>query len=224
MTSIDVFDNCVRPESMRMEPFLGDYLPVIGIFAEDRAGKDTAASYLVEKYGFYRIAFADRMKDAYHDLNPRIAVPYKGTMKLQEAFKTYTEDWIKEHCPDYREGLVNFGTKVLRRNLGMERIWVDHLINHIDNMPKWVNHPEGVVIPDVRDQLEGHAVTQELGGYVIELRSQRGEGHYGTKEDVATLKDLASYVIVNDGSKEDLHGQLDLMVATIMRDYDMEEE
>lgn len=37
-------------------------IKVIGIAGEKRCGKDTAASYLVEKYGYTRIAFADRLK------------------------------------------------------------------------------------------------------------------------------------------------------------------
>lgn len=202
-----------------LEAPLGDYLPVIGLMAEDRAGKDTVADMLVEK-GWYKIAFADRLKSAVHVLNPRILVPYKGSMKLNKALAEYGEDWVKENCPEYREMLIAFGTKTLRQHLGLQYIWIDHVIQHLVRMDRWDECPKGVVITDVRDPLETIAVTEELGGYIVELKSSRGKGHYASPEELEVMRPRVSHVINNNGSLADLQVEVNRLEALIMKEYD----
>lgn len=43
---------------------------IIGLGHQAQVGKDTVAGYLVEKYGFKRLAFADQLKLMALDLNP----------------------------------------------------------------------------------------------------------------------------------------------------------
>lgn len=202
-----------------LEAPLGDYLPVVGLMAEDRAGKDTVADMLVEK-GWYKIAFADRLKAAVHVLNPRILVPYRGSMKLDKALEEYGEEWVKENCPEYREMLISFGTKTLREHLGLQYIWIDQVVQHLVRMDRWDERPRGVVIADVRDPLEAITVAEELGGYIVELKSTRGRGHYATEEQLAVMRPRVSHVISNNGSLEDLQLEVNRLEDLIMKEYD----
>lgn len=205
------------------EMLIGDIIPVIGIMAEDRAGKDTVAGMLVER-GWHRTAFADRLKEAVEVINPRIKIPYRGSMRLNEAIETYGEDWVKESCPEYRDFLVSFGTKALRQNLGMQTIWIDYAVNAVNSIRNWHNLPTGVVITDVRDELEVKAVTQALGGYIVELRSSRGRGFYASQEQVDAMRSHVSHVLVNDGTLDDLEVQVVRMEELILSEYTEEVE
>lgn len=210
---------------LREEPLLGDLFPVIGIMAEDRAGKDTAAAHLVEAHGFRRLAFADRMKECMAAMpSIRIRVPWNGTMPLGQALDYYSEDWVKENCPDYRALMVEFGTRTVREAMGLQTFWIDSLVNQANAMRNWMTEPAGLVIPDVRDPLEARAITNELGGYLIELRSNRGKGHYATEEQLREMRHEVGYTLTNNSTIEDLQRQMDNMLAVILRDYDYGEQ
>lgn len=201
-----------------LEAPLGDYIPVIGLMAEDRAGKDTVADMLVEK-GWLKVAFADRLKAAVHALDARIKVPFNGSMKLNVALERWGEDWVKENCPEYRELLINFGTKTLREHMGLQYIWIDSVLQYLARIDRWDEVPKGVIITDVRDPLETIAVAEELGGYIVELRSSRGRGHYATEEQLAVMRPRVSHVISNNGTLEDLQLEVDRLESLIMKEY-----
>lgn len=203
-------------------PLLGDTLPVIGLMAADRAGKDTVANVLVEQ-GWAKFAFADALKEAIYVLNPRVAVGYNSFF-LQDLLDDNGEEWVKEHSPEYREMLIRFGTETLREHLGFQYIWIDKLLQRISSADKWVIPPKGIVITDVRDPLEVTAVTEELGGYIIELRSSRGAGHYASDEQLDEMRQRVSYVITNDSSLEDLHREALMLEGLILKEYEVEQD
>ena len=49
---------------------------IIGLSGYARSGKDYLANILVEKYGFERRAFADKIRDVLYDMNPPL--PYNA--------------------------------------------------------------------------------------------------------------------------------------------------
>lgn len=212
------------PHEMQHEPLLGDFMPVIGLFAQDRAGKDTAASYLVERYGFYRRAFADSMKEAMAVLNPIVALSNGVYVRVGDFVEEHGEDELKKWSSDYRELMIRFGTGLMREHMGYNRVWMDKLVHHVDGMRNWHHVPNGLVIPDVRDPLEAKIVVEELGGYVIELRSDRGQGFYGDEAQVAKAREYVTYTVSNNATISDLHLQLDRMLAGIFRDYNVDLE
>lgn len=50
---------------------------IVGFSGYARCGKDTAADYLAERYGFEHRAFADKLRDALYVLNPIVVLPHK---------------------------------------------------------------------------------------------------------------------------------------------------
>ena len=203
-------------------PLLGDALPVIGLMAADRAGKDTVADILVEQ-GWHKFAFADALKEAIYVLNPRIQFSTSpSSFPLQELLDNFGEEWVKENCPEYREMLIRFGTETLREHLGLQYIWIDRLIQRICRADNWLTEPKGIVITDVRDPLEVNAVAEELGGYIVELKSSRGAGHYATPEQLELMRERVSHVITNDSTLEDLRRETLMFEALILREYEVQ--
>lgn len=203
-------------------PLLGDVLPVVGLMAEDRAGKDTVADILV-KQGWHKFAFADALKEALYVLNPRVQLTFNHrSFPLQELLDDRGEEWVKERCPEYREMLIRFGTTTLREHLGLQYIWIDRLIQRICHADNWVTEPKGIVITDVRDPLEVNAVTEELGGYIVELRSSRGAGHYASPEQLEVMRERVSHVLTNNSTLTDLRRETLMLEALILREYEVQ--
>lgn len=100
---------------------------IIGLSGYARSGKDSVAEILVEEYGFIRLAFADKLREAVYALNPTIVAEGIGMVKpLQVVIDWYGWDGVKETEWDaeVRRLLQRMGTEVGRNILG-EDIWVE---------------------------------------------------------------------------------------------------
>ena len=47
---------------------------IIGLSGYAQVGKDTVANYLVEKYGFVKVSFADPIREALYKLDPKVRI------------------------------------------------------------------------------------------------------------------------------------------------------
>jgi hypothetical protein len=54
---------------------------IIGLTGYAQSGKDTFASILVEKYGYSRIAFADKIRDFLYGINPMVGCSPTGYLQ-----------------------------------------------------------------------------------------------------------------------------------------------
>lgn len=80
---------------------------IIGISGKIQSGKDTIANYLVNKYGFIRIGFADKLKEIAKDLF----------------------EWNGLKDKNGRTLLQNLGYAMRLIN---ENIWVNYVLNNLD--------------------------------------------------------------------------------------------
>jgi hypothetical protein len=133
---------------------------IIGLSGFARSGKDTVADYLVQNYGFTKLAFADPMREALYRLNPFIQVADMPRVPLASVVDGLGWETLKAESPDLRPLMQRLGTEVGRQMFG-ENFWVEQAIKRA------ADH-ERVVFSDVRFTNEADAVI-ESGGAVLRV-------------------------------------------------------
>ncbi|MGG3989803.1 AAA family ATPase [Bacillus smithii] len=182
----------------------------IAICGNFRAGKDTVADYLVEKYFFKKFAFADDLKDTLHRLFPDIP-----------------------RIPKPRHPYQVFGEGVCDLDIpGAKTVWIDACLRSIDNYIKQCAdlHKEckNIVITDLRKPLEYKRLRKE--NYIIirviaseDIRLQRAKkaGDKFSKDDLSHNTESyvdqfdVDYEIRNNGTLEELKRKVDEVMMKI---------
>lgn len=177
---------------------------IIGLIGFPRSGKDTVAK-LLEPYGFVRVAFADKLREALYVLNP-IVETQPEVSRYQDVLIQYGYDKAKA-LPEVRRLLQYLGTEVGRNIIG-KNVWVDAALREAEKH-------ERVVITDVRFHNEVHAVRQAGGKIVNVLRGEAECDHTHESEQLAAQyaknPDLADFTIKNDGPLEQLETWVELI-------------
>jgi deoxynucleotide monophosphate kinase-like protein len=171
------------------------------------SGKDTAAKVLIDEYGFTKIAFADILREALLILNPWIPdTPLYGSASLSELINDVGWDWAKNNVPEVRRLMQVFGTEVGRMLFGTN-VWVDLLAA---KFPDTGNDDTRYVITDCRFDNEVDFVRNN-GGIVtwIERPGLASDGH---ASESISIRDLASVILHNDETIEELHEDIRLMM------------
>jgi hypothetical protein len=168
---------------------------ILGFNGVARSGKDTIGKFLVENYGFNRVAFADGVREALYALDPIIDCNSDyGYTRLGEYVDANGWEAAKE-IPEVRQLLQRMGTEVGRRMFG-EDCWVRLAKRKIDKLDK-------VVITDVRFENELDFV-QSNGGYVFQVFRPGFDSINNHISDVMLCSEVTDGAIYNDGSIEDL--------------------
>lgn len=168
------------------------------------SGKDTAASVLIEEFGFTKIAFADAVRDMALAVNPIISVrtfPAKVSY-LSDIVNEHGWDKAKREIPEVRRILQRVGTEA-GRNFLHEDIWISILKKDYPDI-SWEN--TRYVITDCRFKNEADFVHESHGDICwIERPGVTSDGHASETDEV---KSLADYSITNDDTitelKEDI--------------------
>jgi hypothetical protein len=163
----------------------------IGLIGYSQSGKDTIASILVEKYGYTRVAFADKIREFLYDLNPMVACSPTGY--LQDLVNLVGWDKAKQE-PQVRRLLQDLGVSA-RKNVD-ENVWVTLALGNID-----VN--QRVVVTDVRFENEAMMI-KLMGGQLWRVKRVG----VGPINDHVSESEMDGYkvnqIFVNNGSVEDL--------------------
>jgi hypothetical protein len=203
---------------------------IIGITGFIGSGKDTAASYLEDVYGFRRDSFANTLKDAVAAVFNWDRELLEGRTKQARAWREQVDPWwsTRLNMPNLTPRLVlqQWGTEVCRRSFH-DDTWIAALENKL-------RLTDGnSVISDVRFPNEIKSVKQ-AGGQVIWVR--RGPlpewydtaigANAGVLSDQELLKSLGIHasetawvgtkfdkIIDNNSTTDDLYKQIDTLVA-----------
>lgn len=183
-------------------------MEIFGILGKARSGKDTAASILVEEFGFTRFAFADPLKDAfaeYHDI-PRCYCDGvdEGGNPVDREIQTAFHDLQMYGAVTIRQGLQRFG-EAMRVAFG-EDFWV----NVADDLMR-AGGGERIVLTDVRYDNEV-ALVRDLGGVILGIDRPGVEDVAAHKsEDLAKRlfePGLCDTVISNGGTLEEFQDEV----------------
>jgi len=142
---------------------------IIGLAGFISCGKGTVADYLVEEYGFHKIAYADRLKDTVATLFAWPRSMLEGNTKESREFReTPDKFWSDELEIEFtpRLALQLIGTECIRDTIHQD-FWVKATKLEILENPD-----RDYVIPDIRFQNEFNLV-QELGGELWRIKRWR---------------------------------------------------
>jgi hypothetical protein len=173
---------------------------IIGLTGYAQSGKDTFASILVEKYGYSRIAFADKIRDFLYGINPMVGCSPTGY--LQDLVNLVGWDKAKQE-PQVRRLLQDLG--ISARDLISEDIWVTAALSS-------VSKDQRVVITDVRFENEA-AMIKFMGGQLWRIK----RSGVGPVNDHVSESEMDGYkvdqIFVNNGTLEELQA----LITTRMR-------
>src|SRR5216684_2269957 len=159
-------------------------LPLIGFCGQRQSGKDTAANYLIKRYGYTRQAFADALKFDVWTTAAGMKMTYSGWLEFVDANKENPDHWV-------RPLLQAWGS--MRRDLFGEGYWV-----------RQVTLEPRTAISDTRYPNEVDAI-KEAGGVLIRLeRTRHSISHldlHSSETHVPSLE--VDYVIHNNGTIAD---------------------
>jgi dephospho-CoA kinase len=172
---------------------------IIALHGFAQVGKDTVAGLLGE-YGYIRRAFADKLRDALYILNPIIlADSYGRIFRLQEIVDEIGWDEAKVNHPEVRRLMQVLGTEVGRELLGPD-VWVDLLTKQLEYGKKYV-------ITDLRFLNEVTAL-RRLPNVTLVRVTRPGVGPVNGHVSDKGLDIVFDEEILNDGTLDDLHGQV----------------
>jgi hypothetical protein len=173
---------------------------IIGLTGYAQSGKDTVANILVEKYGYKRIAFADKIRDFLYAMNPLVACSPSGY--LQGLVDLVGWDKAKQE-PQVRMLLQNVG--VAAREVIAEDIWI---ISALAN----VGVDDKIVIADVRFENEAE-ILKSLGGQIWRVKRLGVEAVNRHISEIQMDGYKVDQIFINNGTIEDLEN----LIQTRMR-------
>ena len=183
---------------------------VIMLSGKAGAGKDTVASHLALKYGYYQIAFADPMRQLLATL-----VKYQGADPQTVIRSIYDRDVKEKPNPffgdkSYRQAMQTLGTEWGRDCMG-EDFWARIALNRIKRA--W-HESEHWVISDLRFPNERAIFEEEFGGQMEHWEILRNDcEEVANHLSESALKDVTPDILLtNHTSLETLYGAVDELI------------
>ena len=198
---------------------------IIGICGLIGSGKGTVSDHLVDTYGFEKISFADKLKDAVSELFGWEREALEGDTNWSREWREEQDDfWTEETGRIITPRLVlqEFGTDCMRNGF-YDGIWVSMVKQKIINNPS-----TEFVIPDVRFRNEQNVI-RDLGGEIWQVKRGNEPEWFGqaildnqTGSNLMSAYDVhaSEYkwidtndkfdsILYNDGTIEDLKNQVE---------------
>ncbi|PPE71467.1 adenylate kinase [Caldimonas thermodepolymerans] len=171
---------------------------LIGLAGRARSGKSTVAGYLARRYGFIELSFAAPIRTFVADLLDLSVKDLEGPEKEKVV------DWVGK-SPRYM--MQTLGTEWGRRLIG-EDFWVKRVLRRVREVTG-CGFP--VVISDVRFDNEAEAI-RAAGGHILHISRPGAPLVCGHVSEAGVTAHLGDYSILNNGSIEALHRQVELAV------------
>lgn len=167
---------------------------LIGLHGKPRVGKDTVATYLVNKYGFMRYG-------------PSVRVKLTTAAMFDFPAEYLDRDDMKDQMDPfwgmtYRQMAQKVGKESSRDVFG-DDIWMRHVEKQLQNLP---NNVYGLVLPDVRYASEIKWIKEHGGDVFYIIRDNApttsDKGHV---VDAGLPLELADVILYNNGTIDELH-------------------
>lgn len=188
-------------------------MKIICLNAPPRAGKDTVTSYLAQKYGYKKYAFADYLKEFVNKAY--------GLTNFDDNCKSFIYSNLGDKT--YRELLVHFG-KSLKELYGE-----DYFVNKVIDSIKQENTSQNIVISDLGFPLELYALYKHFGKECLRIAyiekaglnyegDSRGFVDYTIYDDDFNEIYIEWDQIYNNGTLEVLYSNVDRFIKLYCED------
>lgn len=208
---------------------------IIAVSGKMQHGKDTIGEYLIAKYNFQRLSFADKLKEIcmeYDNSTPEIRDLWSRKVARElledEARAEEVEQLMQQVCPGVWRKLTyeecygiktSYSRKVLQEiggacNTGMRKLspgcWVRYAVKQCTE-GRWV-------ITDLRFKDEAYAVEMFGNSQIWRVERPTFETTGANHESEKDMDDYPfEVVITNDSTIEDLHAKVDRIIRPILR-------
>lgn len=173
---------------------------LIGLVGSKGVGKDTAAHYLVKKYDFVSMAYADPLKEACRVVFHLSREQLHDRAKKEEP----VEPWGKSP----RQILQAVGTDLFRNRFHKD-VWLRNLEHRVRTSRR-----DRIVVTDVRFENEMEHI-RSLGGFLVRIDRETGSRDDHESEKVPTVG--CDAVVDNNGPVSALHDRLKEAVEPLLR-------
>ena len=184
---------------------------IIGFSGRARSGKDTAASFVCDMFGFEPVSFAAPIKhavsamfglDERHLDGELKEMPLEGLGRSPRyLFQTLGTEWGRE--------LVHPDVWLYAMNAWIERLEREYLMQGL--------RLQGVVVSDVRFENEA-ALVRDHGGLLIHLVRENAPEVNQHISECGIQRHDGDIVIRNDGTPEELYQKLDDVVMAFLEE------
>ena len=172
-----------------------------GISGFKGSGKDTVADLLVEKHGFKKISFADKLKDACSTIFEWDREMLTGSTDESREWREEVDEWWAERLgvEDFspRLALQWMGTEAGRQVFG-ENIWCAAMEKYI------LENPGNYVIPDVRFRNEFKMI-KSMRGTMLRIRRGPEPSWYNVAEVWNAAQKEEKTNLMMPGQLTDIH-------------------
>jgi hypothetical protein len=181
---------------------------LIGLTGYATCGKDAVADILVEKYGYKKYGFADRMYSMALEINPWIRDGWRPR-RLADIVRCV--GWTEaKRIKSVRSYLQWIGTDVGRKHLGQD-VWINSMMPQV---MEDMRNGHNVVITNCRYENEAIAIEDAGGCIVLVERPGVGPANSHSSESGECFE-RAVFRIINDGDLSDLEEWADALEACI---------
>ncbi|RLG97398.1 hypothetical protein DRO27_00080 [Candidatus Bathyarchaeota archaeon] len=173
----------------------------IAFAGEMTSGKTTAAEYLSEVYGFGILSFADKLKYNLIDIGVPIKVLFEEKTEASRTLMQVYGEVMRDYDPEY---------------------WVDYILEGVSTGEGMLT--EAHAVDDMRYLNEGEVLKEE--GFHLVCITKKGPApmwsptHEHASENEWRDIDFDYHISAQEGDLVDLFGQLDDMIADIIKNGD----
>jgi dephospho-CoA kinase len=178
---------------------------IIGLAGEIASGKDTVWQYLMERHGAAHFEFSDVLKDILNRLH--LPIVRANLANLAEGLRhTFDEDALARTIAlDVEDCDAQFIVVSGIRKIGE--------LKHLKELPGF-----RLMFIDVDIKTRYERIVrrgQKADDMTKTFEEFERDNQHAADSDVVRLKDLADFVVVNEGSVEELQRQLDVIMQKL---------
>lgn len=184
---------------------------ILGLSGYAGAGKNTVANVLTHEYGFWQVAFADKLKAMALATDPIVHTHAGNVIQLREAVDLYGWDEAKRRFPEVRRYLQRLGTEGGRGTFG-EDFWVDQLHAQIVSLAD--SGAKDFVITDMRFPNEAQYVRWQ-GGETVRIKRPGVRPANDHASETALDHWRCDWTILNDDTLDTLREEVKYMIGAM---------